>query len=61
MNYKRLGRSGLRVSDVGLGTMTMGGQVDEPNSLRMLDRAFDAGVNLIDTAEQYASPPTVQS
>jgi aryl-alcohol dehydrogenase-like predicted oxidoreductase len=61
MNYKRLGRSGLRVSDVGLGTMTMGGQVDEATSLRMLDRAFGAGVNLIDTAEQYASPPTAQS
>ncbi|MSP51412.1 MAG: aldo/keto reductase [Alphaproteobacteria bacterium] len=61
MQYKRLGRSGLRVSDICLGTMTMGGQVSEVDSLRMLDRAFDAGVNFIDSAEQYASPPTPQS
>ena len=61
MEYRRLGNSGLRVSVIGLGTMTLGGMVAEADSLRQLDRAFDGGINLIDTAEQYASPPTAKS
>lgn len=60
MDYRRLGRSGLRVSTVGLGTMTLGGMVGEADSLRQLDRAFDGGVNLVDTAEQYPSPPSAR-
>ena len=58
MDYRRLGRSGLRVSTVGLGTMTLGGMVGEAAGLKQLDRAFDGGINLIDTAEQYPSPPS---
>ncbi len=61
MNYRRLGRSGLRVSTIGLGTITLGGMVGEADSIEQLDRAFDGGINLIDTAEQYASPPTAKS
>ena len=61
MEYRRLGNSGLRVSAIGLGTMTIGGMVGEADSLKQLDRAYDGGINLIDTAEQYASPPTAQS
>ena len=61
MEYRRLGRSGLRVSAIGLGTMTLGGMVSEADSLKQLDRAFGGGINLIDTAEQYASPPTPKS
>ena len=57
MEYRRLGTSALRISCVGLGTMTMGGMVGEKASLRQLDRALDGGINFIDTAEQYASPP----
>tara|TARA_B100000686_G_C16769720_1_gene964248 strand:+ start:1124 stop:2134 length:1011 start_codon:yes stop_codon:yes gene_type:complete len=61
MEYRRLGKSGLRVSTIGLGTMTLGGMVSAADSIKQLDRAFDGGINLIDTAEQYASPPTAKS
>ena len=61
MKYRRLGNSGLRISAIGLGTMTLGGMVSEADSLKQLDRAFDGGINLIDTAEQYASPSTAKS
>ena len=61
MEYRRLGNSGLRISAIGLGTMTLGGMVSAADSLKQLDRAFDGGINLIDTAEQYASPPTAKS
>ncbi len=57
MEYRRLGRSGLLVSDVCLGTMTLGGQVDEAASHRLLDRAREAGVNFFDCAEMYPVPP----
>ena len=61
MEYRRLGRSGLIVSAVGLGTMTFGSQVRDADALRLLDRALDAGITFIDTAEMYASPPTAES
>ncbi len=61
MEYRRLGNSGLRISRIGLGTMTFGGMVNERDSHRQLDRAVDGGINFIDTAEQYASPPTADS
>lgn len=56
MEYRRLGRSGLRVSAVSLGSMNMGSWLDEKASHRVLDAAFAGGVNLIDTAEMYPSP-----
>lgn len=49
----RLGRSGLVVSRLALGTMTFGLQVDEPTSFAILDKAVDAGINLLDTADVY--------
>ncbi len=49
MEFLRLGRGGLLVSDVCFGTMTFGGQVNEAASLRLLDKAYDAGVNFYDT------------
>ena len=61
MEYRRLGRSGLLVSDICLGTMTFGNQVDEADAHRLLDRALDAGINFYDTAEMYAVPPTAES
>jgi aryl-alcohol dehydrogenase-like predicted oxidoreductase len=57
MRRRRLGRSGLVVSEIGLGTMTFGSMADEAESLVCLDRAFDAGVNFIDAAEVYPVPP----
>lgn len=60
MEYRQLGRSGLRVSVLALGTLPFGGhqrpefgKVTVGEAQRMLDRALDAGVNLIDTADVY--------
>ena len=52
----RLGKSDLQVTPVCLGTMTFGGQVDEPTAHGILDRALERGVSFIDTAEMYAVP-----
>ena len=60
MNRKRLGRSGIVVSDICMGTMTFGSMADEATSLRILDKAFEAGVDFYDTAEIYPVPPDSQ-
>ncbi len=57
MKQRRLGRSGITVSEIGLGTMTFGSMVDEPTARKTLDKAFDAGVDFIDVAEIYPIPP----
>ena len=54
MKYRRLGRTGLKVSEFCLGTMTFGHSADENESQRMVDMAIDAGVNFFDTANTYA-------
>ena len=61
MRYGRLGRSGLRVSTYGLGTMNMGTQLDQAQSHRVLDAALDGGINLIDVAEMYPSPQSTKT
>jgi aryl-alcohol dehydrogenase-like predicted oxidoreductase len=53
MKNKRLGRTGLQVSEICLGTMTFGHQADETESRAILDLAFEAGVYFIDTADMY--------
>jgi len=53
MEFVPLGRSGLRVSRLCLGTMMFGGPTDEADSLRILRRALDAGINFFDTANVY--------
>lgn len=53
MQYQSLGRSGLKVSRVCLGTMNFGPRTSEQDSFNILDHAVDAGVNFIDTANQY--------
>ncbi|SIQ28070.1 MULTISPECIES: aldo/keto reductase [unclassified Bosea (in: a-proteobacteria)] len=53
MDYRRLGRSGLKVSPLCLGTMMFGGQTDEATSLRIVGHAREAGINFIDTADAY--------
>jgi aryl-alcohol dehydrogenase-like predicted oxidoreductase len=63
MEYRQLGRSGLRVSALTLGTMTFGGrgnfgavgETDVAGARRQVDMCLDAGVNLIDTADVYSS------
>ena len=53
MIYSKLGFSGLRVSNLSLGTMAFGRWIDEKASVQILDTALDAGINLIDTANFY--------
>lgn len=53
MEYRNLGRSGIRVSTLCLGTMTFGGATDAATAERIIAKARDAGVNFIDTADQY--------
>lgn len=53
MEYRYLGRSGLKVSQVCLGTMMFGGATDEATSARIIADAHDCGVNFIDTADMY--------
>src|ERR1700739_2289447 len=54
MQYRQLGRSGLNVSPVCLGTMMFGGPTDEATSGRIIATAREAGVNFIDTADAYS-------
>ncbi|MCX7285357.1 MAG: aldo/keto reductase [Novosphingobium sp.] len=60
MQHRRLGRSAIVVSDICMGTMTFGSQVDETEALRVLDRSYDAGINFYDTAEGYPVPPDIK-
>lgn len=54
MHYRRLGRSGVRLSAVGLGSwLTYGGAVEEATARRCIERALELGVNFIDTANVY--------
>ena len=53
MDYRQLGRSGVKVSPLGLGAMMFGGRTDEATATRIIHKACDQGVNFIDTADQY--------
>ena len=53
MEYRNLGRTGLKVSPLCLGTMMFGGPTDEAGSIRIIHRALDAGINFLDTANVY--------
>lgn len=57
----RLGRTGLTVSRLALGTMTFGLQTDESTSHRILDRATEGGINFLDTADVYPLGGTVET
>jgi len=56
MQYKHLGRSGLKVSRLALGTMNFGMVTDEPASFLIMDEALEHGINLFDTADVYGGP-----
>ncbi len=60
MEFRYIGRSGLRVSPICLGTMTFGSQCDEKNAFKIMDKAYDFGVNFFDTAELYPVPPSFE-
>lgn len=57
MEFKPLGKSGLNVSAICLGTMTWGKQNTQAEAFEQIDYALDSGINFIDTAELYAVPP----
>jgi aryl-alcohol dehydrogenase-like predicted oxidoreductase len=54
MKYRRLGRSGLKISELVLGTMNFGNQTDKNESFKIIDAAIDAGINILDCADVYA-------
>ena len=60
MEYRRMGRTGLKVSELCLGTMTFGHSADEEESRKMVDLAIDSGINFFDTANSYADSRSEQ-
>lgn len=61
MEYRRLGRTDIKVSAICLGTMTFGEQNSITDAHAQLDYAVDQGVNFIDTAEMYPVPPKAET
>jgi aryl-alcohol dehydrogenase-like predicted oxidoreductase len=57
MKMNPLGRTGLQVSELCLGTMTFGNQTQPEDAFRQIERSLDAGINFIDTAEMYPVNP----
>ncbi|MGH7748340.1 MAG: aldo/keto reductase, partial [Candidatus Dormibacteria bacterium] len=58
---EQLGRTGLRVTRVCLGTMTFGRQADEPTARAIMDVAAEFGVRFIDTADMYPVPSSLET
>jgi len=56
LEYTHVGRSGLKVSRLALGTMNFGMVTDEADAFRIMDAAIDAGINFFDTADVYGGP-----
>ncbi len=57
MQYRYIGKTGLRVTPICLGTMSFGSWSDEKESFKIMDKAIDRGINFFDTAELYPVPP----
>ncbi len=60
MKKRRLGNSGMVVSEICMGTMTFGFMCDEAESIKIMDRAVDEGIDFFDTAEIYPVPPKAE-
>ena len=60
MKHRYIGRSGLRVSPICMGTMSFGTWSDKQESFRILEKAYERGINFYDTAEVYPVPPTAE-
>ena len=58
MEYRYIGKSGLRVSPICMGTMSFGTWSDKKEACKILDTAYERGINFYDTAEVYPVPPT---
>lgn len=61
MEYRYIGKSGLRVTPICMGTMSFGSWSDKAESFRILDTAYERGINFYDTAEVYPVPPTAKT
>ena len=61
MNYKKLGKTDLKVSSICLGTMTWGEQNTQKDAFDQIDHAIDQGINFFDTAELYSVPMKAES
>jgi aryl-alcohol dehydrogenase-like predicted oxidoreductase len=61
MEYRKLGRTDLQISTIGLGTMTWGFQNTQEEGFEQMDYALEHGINFFDTAEMYAIPPTADT
>jgi aryl-alcohol dehydrogenase-like predicted oxidoreductase len=61
MQHRPLGRTGLTVSEICLGTMTYGQQTDEADAFAQMDYAVEKGINFFDTAELYSIPPRAET
>ncbi|MCP3851909.1 MAG: aldo/keto reductase [Gammaproteobacteria bacterium] len=61
MEYRKLGRTDLNISLIGLGTMTWGLQNTQAEGFKQMDYALDQGINFFDTAEMYAIPPSEET
>jgi len=57
MDFRYIGNSGLRVSSICMGTMTFGSSTSKKEAFKILDKAYDSGINFYDTAELYPVPP----
>ena len=53
MQYNKVGRTGLKVSAIGMGALIFGNQVNETDAIKIMDLAFEKGINLFDTANGY--------
>lgn len=60
MEYRYIGKSGLRVSPICLGTMTFGSTTSKEEAFKILDHAYENGINFFDTAEIYPVPPDMK-
>ncbi len=60
MNYRYVGKSGLRVSPICLGTMGFGTWSDKREAMKILDASYSMGINFYDSAEIYPIPPTAE-
>lgn len=60
MDFRYIGNSGLRVSSICMGTMTFGSTTSKEEAFKILDRAYEKGINFYDTAELYPVPPSVK-
>lgn len=61
MRYRKLGKTDLNISVIGLGTMTWGNQNTEGEGHQQMDYALEQGINFFDTAEMYAVPPAPET